>query len=241
MVRPGPHAAALVLVLRSRAGVPVVPEARARQRHGVLGHGARQRQPRARAVVHEEGAGRRVGGEPARARVPRGLGAGRRPRRARPRSVPQGARTDRHRLSRRHRSQGALRGDVAVQRQPRGRGSVAEAGPGRRARSSGRASLPRAPVGRPAGRARARQLPPVQRAGAAHRPRAAHARPRLCRPGHVARGRDLARLGHARRDPLHGRHARVPVQHVELRAQPQLPQLRPGAAGPARRRPPRRA
>ena len=41
----------------------MVPEARARQRHGVLGHGARQRQPRARAVVHEEGAGRRVGGD----------------------------------------------------------------------------------------------------------------------------------------------------------------------------------
>ena len=178
---------------------------------------------------------------PARARVSGGLGAGRWPRRARPRQVPQGPRADRHRLPRRHRGQGALRRGVDVQRQPRRRGSAAEAGPGRLARSSGRASLPRALVGWPARRARARQLPPLQRAGAAHRPRAAHARPRLRGPRHVARSRHLARLGHARRDPLHGRDARVPVQHVELRPQPQLPQLRPGAVGTGRRRHPRRA
>src|SRR5690242_9251784 len=39
MVRSGQRAAALVLVLRSRAGVPLVSEAGTGQRHGVLGAG----------------------------------------------------------------------------------------------------------------------------------------------------------------------------------------------------------
>ena len=52
----------------------------------------------------------------------------------------------------------------------------------------------------------------------------------LRRRRHVPRVGDLARLGHARRDRLHGTPDGVPVQHVELRAQPQLSELRAGAA-----------
>ena len=121
VVRPGEHPPPLVLVRGGGALVPLVPEARARQRHGVLGPRADRPQlvhrPRARQARREagsrlpEGRGEAEGvGLSARADVHRGVG---RRLHRRVEGAGQGPRPppaeDRARVSRRRGGEGALR------------------------------------------------------------------------------------------------------------------------------------
>ena len=98
------------------------------------------------------------------------------------------ARAPRARVSRRCRGEGDA-GGSADGTGPHGRGAAAQVGAGRRPRSSRRPSLSHSQLGRPRRRPGARQLPPLRRDCAAHRSRAAHARPRLRRTRHVPRSR----------------------------------------------------
>ena len=110
VVRPGPHAAALVLVLRGRAGLPVVPEARPDNAMAYWGLARASGNRERRAGVHQGGAGAQGDGDSTGAGLHRGVGAAWtvHARAATATSSRKRAREDRPRLSGRHRGQGAL-------------------------------------------------------------------------------------------------------------------------------------
>ncbi len=196
---------------------------------------------RARAFLREASS-RKTARHRARARLHRRVGSairgGRRGRR-RAQELPARARAPDHQVSRRRRGESALRPRVDGP-EPRRHGAPDSPGPGRRREPPWSASLSHPQLGRPGRRAGARELPALRLARAGHRPRPAHAWPHLRRPRHVPRGGHLARFRHARRDRLHGPPHGLPVQHLELRAQPELSQLRAGTARAPERRHPRR-
>ena len=132
----------------------------------------------------------------------------------------------------------ALRGDG---REPRRHGAAHPAGPRRRSEPPGRAPLSHPQLGRRGWRAGARRA--AKQYGTLV-PAIGHA---LHMPGHIYAGLGMYHeaaisLDSATRAEIaymvaaHG----VPVQHLELRPQPQLPQLRAGAARAAVRGHPRR-
>ena len=147
----------------------------------------------------------------------------------------QSAREDRHEIPGRHRSQGAARPRDDWD-EPRRHRAADAAGARQGSEPSGRAPLPHSQLGRRGWRAALDSCRVYGDIVAGHRSRAAHARAHLCRRRHVPRVGDLARFRDARRDRLHGPADGVSVQHLELRAQSQLPELRAGAARACRRK-----
>ena len=248
VVRPGPHAAALVLVstrpsARSGGRRSSIPTRRCRTGawRASVGGGARA------SAFMKEASRRKAQRQRARARLHRGVGvrsldddvrgAADGPRRR----FTQGARAHRHEVPGRHRGQGDAR-PRDDGREPRRHRHADAAGARGGSEASRRASLPHPQLGRRGRRAR-RSTAAAPTATIA--PGIGHA---LHMPGHIYAGvgmfhESAISLDSATRAEiaLHGPADGVPVQHVELRAQPQLSELRAGAARAAGRSDPRRA